>query len=459
MNIFNSLTKKSEEFVSLTPGIVTMYSCGPTVYKDIHIGNFRLFTLSDVVYRALTFNGYKVRYVMNLTDVGHLVSDGDEGEDKLEKEAEAQGKSAKEIADHAIEDFYQDSEKLNLLKPVKYTRATEYIDQQIELVKTLEKKGFTYKTSDGIYFDTSKFEKYGELSGVSVEDIKEGARVEINKEKKHPSDFALWKLSPTDKKRWQEWESPWGVGFPGWHLECSAMSLTELGETLDIHLGGEDLKMIHHQNEIAQSECATGKKFVNYWMHCAFLLVDSGKMSKSLGNFYTVSDIIKNNFDPIALRYFYMGAHYRSPLNFTWDALQSAQNSLKKIYDIIESYHDIPGDELSDKYMLKFNEALDDDFNMPKALSALWELLKSSVSDSKKVATALKMDEVLGLNISKYVGFEIPIEIVDLARARQSYRISGIWDKADMLRRDLLAKGYVVEDLPDGDFKLKRKIS
>jgi len=262
MKLYNSLYKKIIEFKPINEKEVTMYACGPTVYKDAHIGNFRTYALSDILYRTLVYFGYKVKFVMNLTDVGHLVNDADTGEDKIEKSAKEQGKTAQEIANYYTDLFLKDYEKLNLTKPIKFTKATSYIDQQISLISDLESKGYTYKTSDGIYYDTSKFQSYGQLSGLHSEDIKEGARVKINPEKKNPADFALWKFSTKQEERQQEWDSPWGVGFPGWHIECSAMCLSELGETIDIHIGAEDLKMVHHQNEIAQSEASTGKKFV-----------------------------------------------------------------------------------------------------------------------------------------------------------------------------------------------------
>ncbi len=462
IKLFNSLTKKLEAFKPINEDTVSMYLCGPTVYDYVTIGNFRTYTLGDISHRIFKLNGYKVNYIMNLTDVGHLTGDNkgdaDTGSDRLEEAAEKEGKSAREIADYYINDFFKGYKRLNLLKPTKFTRATDYILEQIELVRVLEKRGFTYRTSDGIYFNTAKFPKYGELSGFTAESVKEGARVEPNPEKINPTDFALWKFSPRDKIRWQEWDSPWGKGFPGWHIECSAMSMKELGATLDIHLGGEDLRMIHHQNEIAQSECASGQNFVNYWLHGAFLLVDGGRMGKSLGNAYTMFDIEERGFDPLALRYFYLMAHYRTKLNFTWEALGHAQNALKRIYDLTSTYSENENAVVNDKYYEKFLSAVNNDFNMPEALAVLWDLLQSDVLEASKVKTLLKFDEVLGLDIENYVGFEIPQDVVNKARARQEYRKNGIWDKADMIRRELSDLGYVVED-KDNDFKIKRKIS
>lgn len=441
------------------PDLVTMYTCGPTVYDYATIGNYRTYTLGDLVYRTLLYRKYNVRYVMNLTDVGHLtgdnMGDADFGEDRLEKAAEKEGKSATEIADYYIKDFKKGVRKLNLLNPTKFTRATEYIKEQIRLVKELENKGYTYKTSDGIYYDTSKFEDYGNLSGLTDENVMEGARVEPNPEKKNPTDFALWKFSPKNSQRWQEWDSPWGKGFPGWHLECSAMCLSELGETVDIHIGGEDLKMIHHQNEIAQSEAATGKKFVKYWMHSSFLQVDGGKMSKSLGNAYTLDDIEKKGYAPLDLRYLYLSAHYRSKLNFTWEALTGAQSALSRLYNLLSGYKETDG-RLSSEYVFKFEEAILDDLNTPKALAVMWDLIKSSLSEGDKVQTLMQFDEVLGLDMQEYVGYEIPKEVLNLAKTREEYRRSGIWDKADVIRKQIEDKGFVVEDEVNG-FKVRKR--
>ena len=459
LNLYNSLTRKIEEFVPINPNLVTMYTCGPTVYGYVTVGNYRTYTFADFLYRVLQYQKYNVKYVMNLTDVGHLTGDNegdaDVGEDKLEKAAEKEGKSATEIADFYIEDFLKGFRALNLLKPHKFTRATEYISQQIDLVKTLEKKGYAYKITDGIYFDTSKFKDYGALSGLRPGEIKEGARVAINKEKKNPTDFALWKFSPENSTRWQEWDSPWGKGFPGWHLECSTMCIAELGETVDIHLGGEDLKMIHHQNEIAQSEAATGKKFVNYWIHGAFLKVDNGRMSKSLGNAYTLDDIKAKGFTPLDLRYFYLSAHYRSTLNFTWEALTASRVALKRLYNILSGYKEINGN-LSTDFIFRFEESILNDLNMPKAVSVMWDLIRSDLPEGDKVQTLIHFDQVFGLDLQEYVGYEIPQEVIDLATTREQYRRSGIWDKADMIRRQIEGKGFEVEDQLNS-FKLKKR--
>jgi len=462
MKLYNSLTRKVEDFSPLNTELVTMYACGPTVYDYAHIGNFRTYTLSDFINRILLFNGNRVKFIMNLTDVGHMtgdnLGDADTGEDRMEKSVAKEGRTAIEIANFYAQKFIQDYDKMNFIRPEKFTRATEYIEEQIRLVKILEEKGFTYTTSDGVYFDTSKFESYGQLSGYTTDNVMEGARVEVNPEKKHPTDFALWKLSPTNVKRSQEWASPWGIGFPGWHLECSAMSLAELGNTLDIHVGGEDLRMTHHQNEIAQSESATGKKFVRYWIHGAHMMVDGGRMGKSLGNAYTLTDIEKKGFDPMVLRYFFMTSQYRSKLNFTWDALQSAQNALRRLYELARGYKKDSSVKPSKEFIRKFGDKINDDLNLPEALAVVWEMIKSEMEEPEKLATLLKMDSVLGLKIEEHLAYDTPQKVLDVAKMRSEYRKAGIWDKADLARKQILEMGYEVEDLPDGKFKIKRKM-
>jgi len=457
LSIYNSLSRQTEEFQPIHPDEVLMYTCGPTVYNYQHVGNFRTFFLSDIIVRTLEFNDFKVKHVINLTDLGHLTDDADEGEDKMEVAAEKEGKSAKEVADFYIKSFTQDFEALNMRKPHKFPRATEYIKGMIDIIHQLEVKGLTYEISDGVYFDTAKFEGYGKISGFTPENVKEGARVETNIQKRSPNDFALWKFSPEGSKRWQEYDSPWGVGFPGWHIECSAMAMGELADSIDIHVGGEDHKMIHHPNERAQSEGATGKQFAKYWVHGTHLQVDSGRMAKSLGNFYTISDIETKGYTPMDLRFFYMTAHYRSSLNFTWESLQSSHNSLKKLYDIISGYKETDEVEPDAESIKKFNEALMSDFNMPRAIAVVWEVLKSQLDESVKILTLLKMDEVLGLGIEDYVGFQIPQKVQDLAKMRWEYRRQAIFDKADMIRKEISEMGFEVED-GKTDYKVKRRL-
>jgi cysteinyl-tRNA synthetase len=439
-----------------------MYTCGPTVYSYATIGNFRTYVLSDFIVRIVKYNGYNVKHIMNLTDVGHLTGDNegdaDAGDDRLELSAKKEGKSVKDIVNFYTNQFLIDYEKLHLVKPDKFTPATAYIKEQIDLIRRLKERGFVYTIDDGVYFDTSKFKDYGHLSGNTEESVKEGARVEPNPQKKHPLDFALWKLSVPYSTRWQEWESPWGVGFPGWHLECSAMIFKELGEEIDIHVGGEDLKMIHHQNEIAQSEAVSGKKFVQYWVHGAFLQVDGGRMGKSLDNAYTLADLESKRFLPAALRYFFMTGHYRKPLNFTWEALSGAQNSLKKLYEVVAGYNvskDSTG-QASVEFLQKFERAINDDLNMPKVLSVTWDLVKSDLEEDRKVATLLKFDEVLGFDFDTLIGFEVPKEVDDLARTRWEYKKAGIWDKADFIRRQIDELGFAVDDTTEG-YRVKKK--
>ncbi len=447
----------------MRPPRVAMYTCGPTVYHYPTIGNWRTYVLSDLVFRALTYVGYKVDYVMNLTDVGHLTSDADTGGDKLELRAQREGKTAWEVAKFYGDDFIEGFGKLNLSKPSLFSKATDHIKEQIELVERIEKAGFAYRISDGIYFDVGAYENagnvYGELS--NLEEIKAGARVEVNPEKKDPRDFALWKFSPTDHKRDMEWNSPWGKGFPGWHIECSAMSMKYLGDQLDIHLGGEDLKSTHHPNEIAQSEAATGKKpFCKYWVHGSFLTVDGGKMGKSLGNAFILHDVEKRGFDPLALRYFYLTGHYRKQMNFTWEALEASATALNKLRQLMSGYRTEAGrTQLSpekldkiDEFRKTFCDAVEDDLNMPQALAVVWEMVKSNIPDYDKYELLLKFDEILGLSLSDYreAKTQISAKAEELLRKREVFRVEKKFAEADQVREELNQMGYQVKDGPDG---------
>jgi cysteinyl-tRNA synthetase len=484
LKLYNSLTKKVEEFKSIHPLQVGMYTCGPTVYSFAHIGNFRTYTSADILFRGLQYNGYDVDYIMNLTDVGHLtgdnLGDADLGEDRMERAAKKEGKTAWEIAQFYSDVFLQDFEKLNLTRPQKFTKATDHIKEQIDLVKRLEEKGFTYRTSDGIYFDTTKFPSYGELS--SLDQIKAGARVEINLEKKNQRDFALWKFSypegvtfkeyvaksglsseeAQEKKRQMEWKSPWGVGFPGWHIECSAMSMKYLGNTFDIHTGGIDLKETHHPNEIAQSEAATGKKFVNYWMHGAFILVNGERMSKSKGNLYTVYDLEKEGYDVLALRYLYLQTHYRQEMNFTFNALDGAQNAFKKLVleichfkDPSEAQGIVPA-KIFEDFEKRFLDALNDDLNTAQALAVMWEVVKSNYPSGQKLRTLYKMDRVLGLNLQelsmqvRQAQGILPGHIQQLVEERQHLRKQRKFNAADQIRSKIEKLGYELEDTKKG---------
>src|SRR3989344_581820 len=457
MKLYNTLTRKIEDFVPLDPPRVGMYACGPTVYHFATIANFRTYITSDILLRTLKANGYEVNYVVNITDVGHLtgdnLGDADIGEDKIEKAAKKEGKTVWDIANFYTNAFLKDFEKLNLIKPNVMPKATDHIKEQIELVKKLEGGGFTYKITDGIYFDTVAFEKktgkkYGELS--TMDEIKEGARVEQNPEKKNPRDFALWKFSEKPGERQMEWESPWGLGFPGWHIECSAMSMKYLGETLDIHGGGEDLRQTHHPNEIAQSEAVTGKLFVRHWVHGAFILVDGKRMGKSLGNAYLVDDLEKRGFDPLVLRYLYLTGNYREIFNFTWESLEAAQNALNNLRDMVRDW-EAPKIGCAE-YEERFMEAVNNDLNPPQALAIMWELVKSDYPSSAKAESLLKMDKVLGLKLDEYIGkpLEIPAEVQKLVNERENARKAGNFEKSDKLRHEIKKLGFEVEDTPDG---------
>ena len=443
--LYNTLSRKKEVFKPIKKGEVRLYTCGPTVYWFAHVGNLRSYLFSDTLSRVLEFDGYNVKKIINVTDVGHLTSDSDEGDDKMEIAASKEGKTAKEISEFYFDAFLRDYKKLNLVEPMKWTKATEHIPEQIELIKRLEKKEFTYETSDGIYFDTSKFPNYGKLSRKKIEDLEAGKRIEM-REKKNKTDFALWKFSG-DEKRQQEWDSPWGVGFPGWHIECSAMSMKYLGETFDIHTGGEDNMPIHHENEIAQSECATGKKFVNYWMHGAFLVLPGGKMSKSKGTIKTVSELEKEGFEPLGYKLFNFSAHYRKPLTWTLEGLKDACDSLKTLRRLVIGLVD--DKKINDEYMKKFSDAVNDDLNMPQALAILWELLRDK--DAKgKYQTIKKMDGVFGLKLFFEEKIKVPKEIMGIAEKRQRARKNKDWTKSDELRDELLERGWKVSDTKDG---------
>jgi cysteinyl-tRNA synthetase len=386
---------------------------------------------------------------MNITDVGHLVGDGDEGEDKMIVAMMREGKTAYDIAEFYAQAFFQDLEKLNITPATRYPRATDHIREQIEMIAQLEKNGFTYQTSDGIYFDTSKLPDYGRLSGQRSEEKQAGSRVDMG-EKKNATDFALWKFSPLDVKREMEWESPWGVGFPGWHIECSAMSKKYLGVPFDVHTGGIDHIAVHHENEIAQTQGAEGELEANYWMHNEFITVDGGKMSKSLGNVYTIDQLIQKGFDPLAFRYLCLQAHYRSKLNFTWESLEGAQNALNRLRQTVRSW-DAPKMGCAE-FEERFLASLNDDLNTPEALSILWQLVDSHESTSAKAESLLKFDQVLGLNLQSFIGksVEIPVEVQHLLDMRAMARSEKNYAESDRLRTEIEKLGFIVEDKSDG---------
>lgn len=467
LHLYNTLTKKVEDFKPINPPNVGYYSCGPTVYDFAHIGHARTYVFADLLQKALESDGFKVKRVMNITDVGHLTSDSDTGEDKMEKGAAREKKSVWDIAKFYTDDFFQMLDKINVRRPEIICKATEHIKEMIEMIKTLEKKGFTYQIADGIYFDTSKFPDYGKLTGQTFEKLqktlKAGARVELVSGKKNVTDFALWKLTPKDVKRQMEWESPWGIGFPGWHIECSAMSMKYLGETFDIHTGGVDHISIHHTNEIAQSEASTGKQFVKYWLHADHLLVDGEKMSKSLGNFYRLIDIESKGFSPLALRYLFLTASYRSQMNFTWRSLEAAQTAYeslsKQILNIksqISEKVSLSEDKLEkvNSFRQKFSDAINDDLNTAVGLAVVWEVVKSNIQPGGKYDLLMQFDQVLGLGLNQITDnrqqITIPEEIKKLVLIREELRKGKKWKESDKVRTDIEKKGFTVEDTPSG---------
>jgi len=454
LKIYNTLTRKKEIFKPLKKRRVGLYTCGPTVYWYQHIGNLRTYIFADILKRTLEFNNYKVKQIMNVTDVGHLTSDADEGEDKMEKAAAKEGKKAKDIANYYLKIFKQDFKKLNISEPDIWCKATEHIKEQIELVKILEKKGFTYKTSDGIYFDTSKLKDYGKLAKLNIKGLQEGKRVKVG-EKKNKTDFALWKFSEKLGVRQQEWDSPWGVGFPGWHIECSAMSSKYLGKQFDIHTGGIDHIPIHHTNEIAQSESAFGKKpWVKYWMHGAFLTNKKGdKISKSKGGLYTISELEKEKFEPLIYRYFCLTTHYRKQLIFSLENLETAKNSYSRLKNLISEIKDCG--KINKKYLKEFEKAMNGDLNTPNALQVLWKLVRDKKAEGK-IKTIEKMDEVFGLKLLEKEKVEVPIEIKKLVEERNSARKNKDWKKADEIREKINKLGYILEDTKEGS-EVKRK--
>ncbi len=463
MKLYNSLTKKVEVFEPINPPNVGMYTCGITAYDYAHIGHGRKYTMDDILRRSLVYQGYKVNHVQNVTDVGHLSSDSDAGEDKLEKGAVKQGKTVWEVAEFFTENFYEQMDKLNILRPTVICKATDNIPEQIELIKKIIANGYGYDTPEAVYFDTQKFKGYGELFGQKLEEKQIGVREEVqtDENKKHPADFALWfKRVGRFADHTMHWNSPWGDGFPGWHIECSAMSIKYLGEQFDIHTGGEDHLPIHHPNEIAQSEAGTGKHpFVKYWLHYAFLTVDGVKMSKSLGNFYTVDDVIKKGVNPLALRYFYLSAHYKKPLNFTFEALEGAQNALGRLKSTLselkkEKERNVLSPEKEKKidlYRQKFTDAISNDLNTPEALAVVWEVVKSNIPSLDKYDLIISFDEVLGLKLNEEETSEKPVvtkEMEELIKQRENFRKEGKYEEADKIREELMNLGYTVKDAP-----------
>lgn len=452
--IYNTLSRTKEEFITVKPKLVTMYACGPTVYNYAHIGNLRTYVFMDLLRRSLKFEGYKIKGVMNITDVGHLLSDADDGADKMEVAAKAQNKSPYEIAAYFTDIFFTDLQKLNIGKPEIIAKATDHIPDMLAYAVDLFNKGFAYETSDGIYFDISKFPQYGKLSRLNLDEQLAGARVEVNTEKRQAADFALWKKA--EPNHIMQWDSPWGKGYPGWHIECSAMSRKYLGITLDIHTGGVDHIPVHHENEIAQSEAREGVKTVNYWMHGEFMLVDGGKMSKSLGNTYTISQLQERGYSPLDFRYFCLNAHYRKKLNFTFEGLDAAKTSYSRLLEQLYK-HKIGANNFEqakkESYIAEFKGAVEDDINIPLALGILWTMLKEPYS-KEIYDLALTFDSILGLSLNTaaapiVVEENIPAEVKELAEKRFTARKNKDFAASDTLRNQLSALGYTILDAAD----------
>jgi len=461
VHLFNTETGSKEVFTPLSPGVVLMYSCGPTVYDYIHVGNLRAYVFADILKRTLIFHGYEVQHTVNLTDFGHLTDDGDAGEDKIMKGLKREGlpvtlEAMRQLSDQFIAAFYDDCDALNIIAATTYARASEYVQAQIRLVETLEGKGYTYETSDGVYFDIEKYPAYGRLGHIDIAALKSGARVEVNSEKHHPADFAVWKKGELG------WDSRWGKGFPGWHIECSAMAMVTLGKSIDIHTGGIDLGPIHHNAEIAQCECATGKPFVRFWMHNEFITIDNSKIGKSLGNAINLRHLVDRGFTGEDYRYWLLTSHYRSPINFSFEALQGAKQALFRlrrfVYEDYKQKASVPDAE----YLEKFRTHLANDLDTPAAVALMWQLTKDEkLSNEVKCATIHVMDSIFDIGLRakqddgvKTLGVisanELPLEILELIDSREAARIARNWPEAERLRDALLLKGYTIEDSAHG---------
>jgi cysteinyl-tRNA synthetase len=456
VNLYDTYTRSIREFQPLHGNEVGLYTCGPTVYDFAHIGNLRTYIFEDLLRRVLEFNGYQVKHVMNITDVGHLVSDSDSGEDKMEKGSRRTGKTAWEIAEFYTEAFRADLKRLNILEPTIWCRATDHITEQIDVIKCIEEKGYTYTTSDGVYFDTTRLPDYGIMARLDIEGLQAGTRIEMG-EKRNPTDFALWKFSPAGQQRQMEWDSPWGKGFPGWHIECSAMSAKYLGSYFDIHCGGEDHIPVHHTNEIAQTEACYGTRLANFWMHGYFLQIDNAKMAKSSGEFLRVQLLIDKGYDPLAYRFFCLSANYRAKLNFNWEGLDGAAKALDRlraaVYDL-----GTPG-KVDEQMLDRFCSHINDDLNLPRAVAMTWDLLKTDLPAPVKKATILAFDQVFGLKLAEWQpkeDEEIPAEFLALLDARKQARAEKRWKDADSIRDQISTAGFEVIDTPQGA-KLKKK--
>ena len=456
LRIYNTMDRRKEDFIPLSDKKVTMYSCGPTVYNYAHIGNLRTYIFMDIFRRTLRYDGYKLKGVMNITDVGHLMSDGDDGEDKMEKASREQKKSPYEIAEYYTKIFFDDLAKLNIGRPEIIAKATDHIADMIKYVQALLDKGYAYEIDDGIYFDIGKFPEYGKLSRLNLEEQQAGARVEVNSQKRHPADFARWKKA--EPNHIMQWESPWGMGYPGWHIECSTMSRKYLGDVFDIHTGGVDHIPVHHENEIAQSEALVGKKTVDYWVHGEFMLVNNGKMSKSLGNTYTIADLEKKGYSAMDFRYFCLNTHYRKKLNFTFEGLDGAKTAYARLLAVLYKHKTSQtktDDDKIEDYKKQFADAINDDLNIPLALGVLWKAVKEPASRDI-YDMALDFDKVFGLSLDKArpdetaPAEEIPQEIIELAQKRADAKKAKNYAEADALRAEINSRGYSVTDTKEG---------
>jgi len=449
LRLFDTYTREVRAFAPLEGNQVRLYCCGPTVYNYAHIGNLRTYLFEDQLRRVLEYNGFDVQHVMNITDVGHLTSDADTGEDKMELGAKRMGKSAWDIAEEYTAAFIKDLEALNIKMPSIWCKATDHIPEQIQFVRELEAKGYTYQTDDGIYFDSQKLANYGQLARLDVEGLRAGARVEPGA-RRFVTDFALWKFSPKGEQRQMEWDSPWGVGFPGWHIECSAMSAKYLGDYFDIHCGGEDHIPIHHTNEIAQTEAARGTRLANFWMHGYFLQLDSAKMSKSTGDFLRLASLSERAIDPVVYRYFCLTAHYRTQMSFSWESLEANATALNRLYKASHEWGS-PGHVIGsvrDAFLAEVN----DDLNFPKALAIVWDMVRSDADPSDKKATLLELDQMLGLDVGAWVPREIsvPEPVLILVEAREAARKAKDFAEADRLHDEVASLGFVIEDTRQG---------
>ncbi|RJQ17377.1 cysteine--tRNA ligase [Candidatus Woesearchaeota archaeon] len=464
IKLYNTLSRKKENFSPLHKGSAGMYCCGPTVYYYAHIGNLRTYIFSDLLRRMLLYNKLKVKQVMNVTDVGHLTSDADEGEDKMEKAARREQRSVWDIAKFYTDAFFKDTKKLNIMDPDITCKATEHIPEMIALIQKLEKNGYTYVAEGNVYYDITKFKDYGKLAKLQQDELKAGARIAVDENKKNPHDFVLWFTKSKFQNHAMVWDSPWGKGYPGWHIECSAMSMKYLGEQFDMHCGGIDHIPVHHTNEIAQSEGATGKKSVNYWLHGEFLVLDKEKMAKSEGNILTISVLEEKGFDPLDFRYLCLNTHYRKQLQFNIEGLEGARNAFAALKrKIIELKEDASSKTKNitedDKYKQQFLEAINDDVNIPQALAVLWTVLKDDdLSSDEKLALAFDFDNVFGLSLENIEEekIDVPEEIMELVEKRQQARKEKDFSLADKLRAMIEKKGYSLDDTPQG-IKIKKK--